>query len=229
MSTAGWGITRKGDLTLFNRDPPSCFSNRVARVRRSNSLEDRRLEEKIRTIHLEHSIRKGQLYNEKKTLVNQLSGIQRVRETPEVGLQRRKLQQAKASNQVVFHKAGRAANSIPLLAQSASSSSLQGHLSSHVTTPNVTSSVVTSYPSVDCRCCYTGYRLRRGSTMATSPDYSRTRSPAFPSFSSSNERESLSFLSRDEACTYSIPNGFAVDYRQSGLNSWRLPTLEDNR
>ena len=228
MSTAGWSITRKGDLTLFNRDPPSCFSNRVARVRRCNSLENRRLEEKIRTIHLEHSIRKGQLYKEKKTLVNQLSGIQRVRETPEVGLERRKLQQAKAGNQVVFHKTGRAAHSIPARAQSASSSSLQGHLSSHVTTPNVTFSVVTSYPSVDCRCCYTGYRLRRG--MVASPPNRRARSPAFPLFSSSSEtRESLSFPSTDEHCTCGIPNGFAVDCRQRGLNSWRLPTIEDNR
>ena len=97
MSTLTWGISRKGELTLFNRDPPSCFSNRVARVRRSNTLEDRRLQDKLRTIHLEHSIRNGQIHNEKKTLVRQLNGIHSVKETPEIGVERRKLQQAKAS------------------------------------------------------------------------------------------------------------------------------------
>lgn len=230
MSTVSWGVTRKGDLTLFNRDPPSCFSNRVARVRRSNSLEDRRLQEKLRTIHLEHSIRNGQIHKEKKTLVKQLNGIQRVRETPEVGLERRKLQQAKAGNQILFHKAGSAVHTVHARAQSTAPSSLQAHLSSNVT-QNVTSCAATQYPSVDCRCCYTGYRLRRTFTaIAASPDWKQSRSPAFPLFSSPNEpRENLGIGETEEAYTYGIPSGMVMDDRQSGLNSRWLPTIENNR
>jgi len=215
MATASWGVTRKGELTIFNRDPPSCFSNRVARVRRSNSLEDRRLQDKLRTIHLEHTIRNGQIYKERKKLVNQLTGIQKVRETPEVGLERRKLQQAKAGNQVLFHKTGTRAHSpVP--------SSPQGHLSSHVT-QNITSSAVTQYPSVDCRCCYTGYRLRRSSPAATSPDWKAPRSPTFPFPSVKESREHLGHVSIDEEYTYGIPNSLG----QSGLNSCHLPTIDN--
>ena len=227
MSTAGWGITRTGYLTLFNRDAPSCFSNRVARVRRSNSLEDRRLQEKLRTIRLEHSIRNGQIYNEKKTLVSQLTGIQRVRETPEVGLERRKLLQAKAGNQVVFHKAGCSVHSSNTRSHSAASFSRQAFLSSQ-STP---SSAVTQYPSVDCRCCYTGYRLRRASPTATSPDWRSPRSPAFPLFSSVNEssKETLGFASTDDPYSFGIPSGLVRSDRQGGLNFRQLPTIENNR
>ena len=216
-----WGVTRKGELTLFNRDPPSCFSNRVARVRRSNTLEDRRLQDRLRSIHLEHTIRNGQIYEEKKTLVKQLNGIQRVRETPEVGLERRKLQQAQAGNQVLFHKAGSAVHSVKTRAHSAAPTSLQGHSSFHVT-QNVTSSAVTQYPSVDCRCCYTGYRLRRSATIATSADWRTPRSSAFPLFSSNNE-------STDEAFTFETHNSAVQDERHSTSNSYRLPTIENHR
>lgn len=196
MSTLTWGISRKGELTLFNRDPPSCFSNRVARVRRSNTLEDRRLQDKLRTIHLEHSIRNGQIHKEKKTLVRQLNGIHSVKETPEIGLERRKLQQAKAS----FKKSNALHGINTTLPHSNSQALLQpqGKLSSSVT-QNVTTGAVTQYPSADCRSSYTGYRLRKSPTISRSTEWLLPRSPSYPLFTTGNEwRELLGISSSSE-------------------------------
>ena len=185
MSTLTWGISRKGELTLFNRDPPSCFSNRVARVRRSNTLEDRRLQDKLRTIHLEHSIRNGQIHNEKKTLVRQLNGIHSVKETPEIGVERRKLQQAKAS--VKKGNALHGINTTPPYSQALQQP--QGKLSSSVT----------QYPSADYRSSYTGYRLRKSPIISRSADWLLPRSPTYPLFTTGSEwREALGILSSSE-------------------------------
>lgn len=188
MSAAAWGITRRGDLTPFNRDPPSCFSSRVARVRRSNSLEDKLLEEKLKNIHLEFSIKKGQIYKEAKILTSQMTGIQRVRETPVVGLERRKLQQAKAVNEVAFHKVG--GSGIKAVHERARSDAyLPDKLSPHLTP----STAVAQYPSGDCRCCYTGCRLRKTSNMAT--EWRTPRSAIFPWYTSANaSKENLPIL-----------------------------------
>ena len=233
MADANWTVTRKGDLSLFNRDAPSCFSNRVARVRRSNSLEDRRLQDKLRSIHLEQSIRNRHIYKEQQTLVKQLNGIQTVRETPQVGLERRRLQQANASNPILFHKVGNTNHSVEKRAHSAQPpSSILGYSPSLVTQ----STAVTQYPSPDCRCCYTGYRMRRSPIAPTSPDWRLPRSATFPLFPSTNEsRENFSFTSTHETNTRKnsdgtdgIQNTFIEDETQIGLNSCRLPTIENN-
>lgn len=226
MSTSGWGVKRKGDVTLFNRDPPSCFSNRVARVRRSNSLEDRRLQEKLRNIHLEHSIKKGQIFKEAKTLAHQLTGIQKVRETPEIGLERRKLQQAKAVNQVVFHKIGNSGiHSVHRRAYSASS--LPSGLSPHFTSSTNVTPAVTQYPRVDCRCCYTGYRLRRASTLAV--DVRTPPSPKFPLDTSTKEpRENFTFSLPDGEHKSGVSFTLAMDHQQLGRQLFqRLPSIEN--
>lgn len=228
MSASGWGIKSKGDLTLYNRDPPSCFSNRVARVRRSNSLEDRRLQEKLRSIHLEHSIKRGQIFKEAKTLAHQLTGIQKVRETPEIGLERRKLQQAKAVNQFVFHKIGNSGiHSVHRRAYSASS--LPSGLSPHFASSTNVTPTVRQYPRVDCRCCYTGYRLRRASTMAM--DVRTPLSPKFPLDTSTQEpRENFPFPFADGENKSGMSFALAMDHEQHGRQLFqRLPSIENNR
>lgn len=223
-------VTRKGDLTLFNRDPPSCFSNRVARVRRCNSLEDRRLQDKLRSIHLEHKIKNRHLYKEQRTLVKQLDGIHTVRETPQIGLERRKQLQANVGNSVLFHKAGNMIHSVPKRAHSAQPPSTLCHSPSHVTQ----SSAVTQYPSPDCRCCYTGYRVRRSPTIATSPDWRLPRSATFSFSTSAKEsREHFGPYATQETNirknSDGIPNAFVDNETQIGLSSCRLPTIENNR
>ncbi|XP_078359719.1 uncharacterized protein LOC144644171 [Oculina patagonica] len=223
-------VTRKGDLTLFNRDPPSCFSNRVARVRRSNTLEDRRLQDKLRSIHLEHKIKNRHLYKEQKTVEKQLNGIHTVRETPQIGLERRKQLQANAGNPVLFHKAGNVIHSVQKRAHSAQPPSILSYPPSHVTQ----STAVTQYPSPDCRCCYTGYRVRRSPTISTSPDRRLHRSATFPLFTSTNEsRENFGPNTTQETNirkdSDGISNTFLVDETQIGLSSCRLPTIENNK
>lgn len=211
MSTLTWGISRKGELTLFNRDPPSCFSNRVARVRRSNTLEDRRLQDKLRTIHLEHSIRNGQIHNEKKTLVRQLNGIHSVKETPEIGVERRKLQQAKAS--VKKGNALHGINTTPPYSQALLQP--QGKSSSSVT-HHVTTGSVTQYPSADCRSSYTGCRLRKSPTISRSADWLLPRSPTYPLFTMGNEwREALGISSSSEVYNLDTSSTINANERQN--------------
>lgn len=219
-------VTRKGDLSIFNRDPPSCFSNRVARVRRSNSLEDRRLQDRLRSIHLEHTIRNRHLHKEERTLVKQLNGIHTVRETPPIGLQRRRLLQANAGNAILFHKTSNTDHSVQKRAHSAQPPSILSHSPSHVTQ----STTVTQYPGPDCRCCYTGYRLRRSPTIPTSPDWKLPRSVTFPLLTSAIESRE-NFGHETDTCRNSngIPNAFVQDETQIGLSSCRLPTIENNK
>lgn len=219
-------VTRKGDLTLFNRDPPSCFSDRVARVRRSNTLEDRRLQDRLRSIHLEHSINNRHLYKEQRTLVKQLNGIHTVRETPPVGLERRKQLQANAGNTILFHKTGSVNHSAHKRAHSAEPPSLLSHSPSHVTQP----SAVTPYPSPECRCCYTGYRVRRSPVMGIR----LYRSATVPLFTSKNKsREKFGPDATHEMnigkSSDGILNTFVGNETQIGSSSCRLPTIENKK
>ena len=216
-------VKRKGDLSIFNRDPPSCFSNRVARVRRSNSLEDRLLQDRLRSIHLEHTVRNRHIHKEERTLVKQLNGIHTVRETPPIGLQRRRQLQTNAGNSILFHKASNTDHSVQKRAHSAQ----PPYSPSHVTQ----STAVTQYPGPDCRFSYTGYRLRRSPTISTSRDWKLPRSATFPSFPSVNEfRENYGSNKTHETDTcknsHGIPNAYVQDETQIGLSSCRLPTIE---
>ena len=211
-------VQRKGDLSIFNRDPPSCFSNRVARVRRSNSLEDRRLQDRLRSIHLEHTIRNRHIHKEERTLVKQLNGIHTVRETPPIGLQRRRLLQTNAGNPILFHKASNTDHPVQKRAHSAQ--------------PPYSPSHVTQYPGPDCRCSNTVYRLRRSPTISTRPDWKLPRSATFPSFPSVNEfREYFGPNTTLETDTtknsYGIPNTYIQDETQIGFSSCRLPTIDN--
>ena len=215
-------VKRKGDLSIFNRDPPSCFSNRVARVRRSNSLEERLLQDRLRSIHLEHTIRNRHIHKEERTLVKQLNGIHTVRETPPIGLQRRRLQQTNAGNPILFHKASNADHSAQKRAHSAQPPSIHSHSPSHVTQ----SATVTQYPG----CSYTGYRLRRSHTISSSPDWKLPRSATFPLFPSANEfRENFGPNTTHETDTcknsHGISNVYIQDETQNGSSSCRLPTI----
>ena len=225
-------VKRKGDLSIFNRDPPSCFSNRVARVRRSNSLEERLLQDRLRSIHLEHTIRNRHLHKEERTLVKQLNGIHTVRETPPIGLQRRRLLQANVGNSVLFHKASNTENSVQKRAHSAQPPSMHSHSPSHVTQ----STAVTQYSGPECRCSYTGYRLRRSPPISTSPDWKLPRSATFPLFPSTNESKETfgpntthETDSRGIHICHAIPNAYVQDETQIGLNSFRLPTIDKNK
>ena len=225
-------VKRKGDLSIFNRDPPSCFSNRVARVRRSNSLEERLLQDRLRSIHLEHKIRNRHLHKEERTLVKQLNGIHTVRETPAIGLQRRRLLQANAGNPILFHKASNTDHSVQKRAHSAQPPSIHSYSPFHVTQ----STAVTQYPGPDCRCSYTGHRLRRSPTISTSPDWKLPRLATFPIFSSTNEsRETFGANTTYETDSqgiqncHTIPNACLQDETQIGLNSFRLPTIDSNK
>lgn len=225
-------VKRKGDLSIFNRDPPSCFSDRVARVRRSNTLEDRLLQDRLRTIHLEHTIRKRHLHKEERTLVKQLNGIHTVRETPPIGLQRRRLLQANAGNPILFHKASNTDQSVQKRARSAQPPSIHSQSPSHVTQ----FTAVMQYPGSDCRCSYTGYRVRRSPTISTSPDCKLPRWATFPLFPSSNEsRETLGPNTTSETDSqgiqtcHVIQNAYVQDETQIGLNSFRLPTIDSKK
>ena len=217
-------VKRKGDLSIFNRDPPSCFSNRVARVRRSNSLEERLLQDRLRSIHLEHTIRNRHIHKEERTLVKQLNGIHTVRETPPIGLQRRRQLQTNAGNTSLFHNASNTDHSVQKRAHSAQ----PPYSPSHVTQ----STVVTQDPGPDCRCSYTVNRLRWSPTTSTSPDWKLPRSATFPSFPSVNEfRENFgpNTARETDTCKNSqgIPNAYVQDETQIGLSSCRLPTIEN--
>lgn len=215
-------VKRKGDLSIFNRDPPSCFSNRVARVRRSNSLEDRLLQDRLRSIHLEHTIRNRHIHKEERTLVKQLNGIHTVRETPPIGLQRRRLLQKNAGSPILFHKASNTDHSVQKRAHSAQPPN----------SPSYVTQSVTQHPGPDCRCSHTGYRLRRSPTISTSPDWKLPRSATFPSFPSVNEfREIYAPNTTHETDTcknsHGMPNAHVQDETQIGLSSCRLPTIEN--
>jgi len=223
-------VKRKGDLSIFNRDPPSCFSNRVARVRRSNSLEDRLLQDRLRSIHLEHTIRNRHIHKEERTLVKQLNGIHTVRETPPIGLQRRRLLQTNTGNPSLLQKASNTDRFVQKRAHSAQPPSVHSHSPSHVTQ----STALTQYPGPDCRCSYTGYRLRRSPTISTSLDCKLPRSATFPLFLSANEfRESFGSNTTHETDTcknsHGIPNAYVQDETQIGLGSCRLPTIDNNK
>ena len=222
-------VKRKGDLSIFNRDPPSCFSNRVARVRRSNSLEERLLQDRLRSIHLEHTIRNRHIHKEERTLVKQLNGIHTVRETPPIGLQRRRLLQTSRGTPILFQKAANTDHPVQKRAHSAQPPSINSHSPSNVTQ----STAVTQNPSPDCRCSYTGYRLRRSPTISTSPDWKLPRSVTFPIFPSANEfREPFGLNTTHETDTckngHGIPNAYVQDETQVGLGSCRLPTIDNN-
>lgn len=224
-------VKRKGDLSIFNRDPPSCFSDRVARVRRSNTLEDRLLQDRLRTIHLEHTIRKRHLHKEERTLVKQLNGIHTVRETPPIGLQRRRLLQANAGNPILFHKASNKDQSVQKRARSAQPPSIHYQSPSHVTQ----FTAVTQYPGSDCRCRYTGCRVRRSPTISTSPDCKLPRWATFPLFPSSNESRETFGPNTSETDSqgiqncHVIQNAYVQDETQIGLNSFRLPTIDSKK
>lgn len=218
-------ITRKGDLSIFNRDPPSCFSNRVARVRRSNSLEDRRLQDQLRSIHLEHVIRNRHIFKEQQTLVRQLNGIQTVRETPHIGLERRRLQQVNSGYPILAQRSENSTNSVRKRANSAQPPLVKSH-----PPPLATQcSAVTPFPSPDCRCSYTGHRMRRSHTLTTNPHGTFTRSATVPLFTSFGElRENFgsnSMYAPDiRENSDKISNALAEE-TQIGLKSCRLPTI----
>ena len=213
-------VKRKGDLSIFNRDPPSCFSNRVARVRRSNSLEDRLLQDRLRSIHLEHTIRNRHIHKEERTLLKQLTGIHTVRETPPIGLQRRRLLQTNAGNPILFHKASNT--------DQRAHSAQPPYSPSHVTQ----STAVTQYPGVSCVGTSTIRKLRRSPTISTSPDWKLPRSATFPSFPSVNDfRENFgpntTHVTDTGKNSHGIPNAYIQDETQIGLSSCRLPTIDN--
>ena len=227
MSDINWTINRKGDLSIFNRDPPSCFSNRVARVRRSNSVEDRRLQDKLRSIHLEHTIRNRYIFKEQQTLVKQLNGIQTVRETPQVGLERRRLQQGNGGYPILLQRTGNSSNSVKKRVNSAQSPSVRSHSPSHVTQLTA----ITPYPHPECRFSYAGYRRHRSSTIPPSPYGTLTRSATVPLFTSFNEsREYFGPNSIYATNTRENSDGISnasMEEALIGLPSCRLPTIEN--
>ena len=222
-------VKRKGDLSIFNRDPPSCFSNRVARVRRSNSLEERLLQDRLRSIHLEHTIKSRHIHKEERTLVEQLNGIHTVRETPPIGLQKRRLLQTNTGNPILFQKASKTDHSAQKRAHSAHPPSINSRSPSRVTQ----STAVTQYPGPDRRCSYTGYRLRRSPTISTIPDWKLPRSVTFPIFPSANEfRENFGQQTHETDTSkngHGILNMYVQDETEIGLRSCRLPTIDNNK
>lgn len=218
-------ITRKGDLSIFNRDPPSCFSNRVARVRRCNSLEDRRLQDQLRSIHLEHVIRNRNIFKEQQTLVKQLNGIQTVRETPQIGLERRRLQQVSPVYPNLAQRSGNSTKLVHERANSAQPPSVRSHSPSLATQ----CSAVTPFPSPDCRCSYTGHRMRRSHTLTTSPHETFKRSATVPLFTSfvelrENSGPSSMHLTDFKEDHDELANPLAAR-THIGLKSCRLPII----
>ena len=88
----------------YKRDRPSCFSERVARVRRSNGLEERRLQTKLRAIHQEEEMRKYEIRNERKAIVKQLTGIRKIKDTSSLGLDRRRTPQSNVRKEILLTK-----------------------------------------------------------------------------------------------------------------------------
>lgn len=108
-------------------------------------------------------------------------------------------------------------------------SALPSGLSPHFASSTNVTPTVTQYPRVDCRCCYTGYRLRRASTMTM--DVKTPLSHKFPLDTSTKQlRENFTFSLADGDHKSGMSCALAMDHEQQGRQLFqRLPSIEDNR
>lgn len=145
---------------VFDKETPSCFSNRVSKVRRTNITEKVKLQREIKSLEAEQSLRHYQLHKEKQSLMKELSKTKEIKDVAFVGLQRRKR--------------------LPLLQTEDfhSTKSEQGNYREgtqnfgDVSKPRSNSAPV--LPSITCRCAVTGCRVRtrkisRGSSSVSLP------------------------------------------------------------
>lgn len=128
---------------VFDKEVPSCFSSRVSKVRRSNVIENVKLQRELASLDIERSFRHYQMHQEKKDLEKQLKKLKKIKDLPLVGLERRKMS-PKDEHSIDFSSTSQFKNVTKARSYSAPPSS----------------SSLLSLPALTCRCAITGYKVR---------------------------------------------------------------------
>lgn len=129
---------------IFDKEVPSCFSSRVSKVRRSNVIENVKLQRQIAALEIERSYRHYQIHHEKKDLEKQLQKLKEIRDLPVV-LERRNLL-VKEEKLTEFNQ------------DSSQTTKTNSKRNSKPRSLSAPSSL--SLPAIACRCALTGYKVR---------------------------------------------------------------------